>query len=172
MEQKILFVDIESTNLWSSIGNLVCIGIFDPKRFNEPVIFFVRNHTEEVKSLSWLKEQIEKNGYNAVCGWNSKGYDVPFLVGRSIKLNFEFPEIVKMLNIDLFEVSRSILKLHSYKMEDVCHWLEIPFETRIKGFMINELYQKSLSGDKEAENKINIFYFLTVFVWQFGFQFT
>ena len=39
-------------------------------------------------------------------------------------------------------------------MEDVCHWLEIPFESKVKGFMINELYQRSLAGEKEAENKI------------------
>ena|SRR5437867_648382 len=154
MEQKILFVDIESTNLWSSIGNIVCVGIFDPKKFQEPVIFFVRNHKEEVRALSWLKEQLEKNGYNAICGWNSRGYDVPFLIGRAVKLGFEFPELVKILNVDLYEISKNVLKLHSYKMEDVCHWLEIPFDSKIKGFMIHELYQRSLSGDKDSENRI------------------
>jgi DNA polymerase elongation subunit (family B) len=154
MEKKILLLDIEATSLFGSIGTIVAIGVFDPKNFKKPFIYFVNNSEEEPESLKWLKEQISKGNYTAICGWNIKGYDLPFLIARATKLNFDFSSIKKLEQVDLLEIARKIFKLHSYKMRDVCEWLGIPHNVEIKAHMIDELYHKFLAGDKNSGEKI------------------
>jgi uncharacterized protein YprB with RNaseH-like and TPR domain len=145
---------IEASGLFSTTNTIICIGIFDPENFKEPFIYFVHRPEEEIKALEWLKNQITKFGYNTICGWNSKKYDLPFLAGRALTLNFDFPELQTLLHIDLMEVVKEKFKLHSYRLEDVCKWLKIPYENNTKGWMIDSIYHKSLVGDKQSENQI------------------
>lgn len=154
MDKKIVMFDLETTSLFGSIGSIVSIGIFDPKNFKEPFIYFVSKPEEEAKALEWFHDQILKNGYQAVCGWNIKNFDIPFLIARAVKLNFDFSDIVKIEQMDLLEIARKIFKLHSFKLEDVCKWLKIDFNTKVKAYMIDEFYHKNLSGDKNAEERI------------------
>jgi len=153
-EEKILFVDIEASDLFASAGSIICIGIFDPENFKEPYIYFVRHPEDEEKVLEWLKEKLSENNYLALSGWNIKNYDIPFILGRSVKLNFDFSDLAKLKVIDLLEVARAAVKIHSYTMEDVCKWLDVDYSPELKGQEIDSYYHKSLSGDRTAEEKI------------------
>jgi len=153
-EEKILLIDIEASNLFSSIGTIICIGIFDPENFKEPFIYFVRTPEDEIKALEWFKDKLDENNYFVLSGWNIKNYDIPFILGRAVKLNFNFSELSKLRFIDLLEIARAAVKIHSYKMEDVCKWLKIDYAPELRGQDIDEWYHKSLTGDKTAEEKI------------------
>jgi len=52
------------------------------------------------------------------------------------------------------EIARKIFKLHSFKLEYVCKWLKIDFNTKVKAYTIDEFYHKTFSGDKNVEEKI------------------
>ncbi len=153
-EEKVLLVDIEASSLFSSIGTIICIGIFDPENFKEPFIYFVRKPEDEIKALEWFREKLAENNYLALSGWNIRNYDIPFILGRAVKLNFDFSDLSKLRVVDLLDVSRAAVKIHSYKMEDVCKWLKIDYSSELKGQEIDEFYHKSLTGDKAAEEKI------------------
>lgn len=154
MEDKILLLDIESSNLFSSAGSIICIGIFDSENFKEPFIYFVRTPEDEIKVLEWFKDKLAENDYFVLSGWNIKNYDIPFILGRAVKLNFDFSDLIKMKFIDLLEITRSAVKIHSYKMEDVCKWLDIDYKPELRGHEIDEYYHRSLAGDETAEEKI------------------
>lgn len=153
-EENVLLVDIEASNLFSSIGTIICIGIFDPENFKEPFIYFVRKPEEEIKALEWFEEKLAENNYFVLSGWNIKNYDIPFMLGRAVKLDFDFSNLTKLQLVDLLEVARATVKIHSYKMEDVCRWLGIEYNPELKGHDIDEYYHRSLAGDKMAEEKI------------------
>ncbi len=154
--EKIIFIDIETTSLFSSNGTIVCIGLFDPENFTEPSVYFVRNPSEEKNALGWMKSKIIEHGYNAICGWNIKKFDIPFIVGRALKLDIDFSELNNLIPIDLMEICKNIFRLHSYRQEDVCKWLGISNTNNISGWMIDDIYHKALTGDKEAEEKIKL----------------
>ena len=145
---------IEASGLFSSINTIICVGIFDPENFKEPFIYFVRDPNEEIKALEWLRGQIVKFKYTALAGWNSKRYDLPFLAGRALELDFHFPELHNLFHLDLIEIVKEKFKLHSYRLEHVCKWLGIPQNNNTKGWMIDSIYHKSLIGDKQAEEQI------------------
>jgi uncharacterized protein YprB with RNaseH-like and TPR domain len=152
--EKTLLLDIEASNLFSNIGTIICIGIFDPQNFKEPLIYFVRKPEEEIKALEWFEEKLAENNYFVLSGWNIKNYDIPFIHGRAVKLNFDFFNLTKLQIIDLLEIARAAVKIHSYKMEDVCRWLGIAYSPELRGYDVDEFYHRCLAGDAASEEKI------------------
>jgi uncharacterized protein YprB with RNaseH-like and TPR domain len=153
-EENILFVDIEASSFFSSVGSIICIGIFDPENFKEPFIYFVRKPEDELKALEWFRDKLAESNYLVLSGWNIKNYDIPFILGRAVKLDFNFSDLTKLKIVDLLEVARTAVKIHSYKMEDVCKWLNIDYNPEVKGHEVDEFYHRSLAGDKISEEKI------------------
>jgi uncharacterized protein YprB with RNaseH-like and TPR domain len=152
--EKILLMDIETSGLFSSIGTTICIGIFDPENFEEPFIYFVRKPEDETKALEWFRDKLAENNYFVLSGWNIKNFDIPFILGRAVKLDFDFSDLAKLRIIDLLDVARAAVKIHSYKMEDVCKWLKIDYDPVLRGHDIDAFYHRSLAGEKDAEEKI------------------
>lgn len=153
MKKKILFFDIECTSIYSSSGIVIAIGIFDPEKMEKPIVRIIKKPDEERKLLEWFKEEVEKENY-AICGWNSKSFDLPFILGRALQLGLDFSSLKEVEHIDLIEVARENFRFRSNRMEEVCKILKVKYEPGISGEIIAINFMKGLAGDKEAKEKI------------------
>ena len=145
--KKILFYDVESTSLYSSSGIVIAIGIFDPQTMKEPLINMIEKPEDEPELLKWFKEKALE--YEAICGWNSKSFDLPFILGRALQLGLDFSELKNVEHIDLIEISRENFRFRSNRLENVCKLLGISYEPGIGGDEISISFMKGLVGKKE-----------------------
>lgn len=152
VERKILFFDIETTSVFSSSGIIIAIGIFDPQTMKEPIVEIAEDLEEEIKILKWFKEKIKD--YDVICGWNSKSFDLPFILGRALQLGLNFSELKEKRHLDLIEISRENFRFRSNRLEEVCRLLNIKCEKGLSGESIAISYMKGLKGDRENMEKI------------------
>jgi uncharacterized protein YprB with RNaseH-like and TPR domain len=144
--------DIETTSVFSSSGMIIAIGIFDPKEMKEPFINLIKDPEDEAKLLNWFKDKVK--GYDAICGWNSKSFDLPFILGRALQLGLDFSELKEVEHIDLIEISRANFRFRSNRLEDVCKLLCIKYEPVIDGEKLSVSFIKGISGREEDLEKI------------------
>lgn len=150
--KRIVLFDIESTSVFSSSGIVVAIGVFDPEKMEEPFIFLIEKPEDEAKLLEWFKQEVKK--YDAICGWNSKSFDLPFILGRALQLGLDFSELKEIEHIDLIEISRANFRFRSNKLENVCKLLNIEYEPEIGGEELSISFIEGISGRKESLEKI------------------
>lgn len=151
-KEKLLMFDVETTSIFSSSGIVVAIGIFDPKTMKEPIIKLIKNPEDENDLLNWFKEKVKE--YDIICGWNSKSFDLPFILGRALQLGLDFSELKEIEHIDLIEISRDNFRFRSNKLENVCKLLNVKYEPGIDGGKISVSFMKGLSGRSEELEKI------------------
>jgi uncharacterized protein YprB with RNaseH-like and TPR domain len=152
MNQKILMFDVETTSIYSSSGSVIAIGIFDPQTMKEPFVKIIENLDQERELLEWFKEKAME--YDIICGWNSKSFDLPFILGRALQLNLDFSGLKEKTHLDLIEISRENFRFRSNRLEEVCRLLKIPYEREVSGEEIAISFMKGLKGNKEAIEKI------------------
>jgi uncharacterized protein YprB with RNaseH-like and TPR domain len=152
MNQKILMFDVESTSIYSSSGSVIAIGIFDPQTMKEPFVKVIEDLNQERELLEWFKEKVRE--YDIICGWNSKSFDLPFILGRALQLNLDLSELKEKAHLDLIEISKENFRFRSNRLEDVCKLLKIPYQREISGEEIAINFMKGLKGNKEAIEKI------------------
>jgi uncharacterized protein YprB with RNaseH-like and TPR domain len=154
MSKKILFFDVEASGLKTSVGILIAIGIYDPLTQSEPEAKIISKPEEEVELLKWFENKIKENGYDTLCGWNSKKYDLPFILGRALQLGLNFSWLINLNHIDLIEISRKNFLFHSNSMEEVCNLLKIEYNPTIPARLVGFNFMKFLTGNKEAAKEI------------------
>jgi len=152
MNQKILMMDIETTSIYSSSGSVIAIGIFDSQTMKEPFVKIIEDLNQERELLEWFKEKAKE--YDIICGWNSKNFDLPFILGRALQLNLDLSELKEKTHLDLIEISRENFRFRSNRLEEVCKLLKIPYEKEISGEEIAMNFMKGLKGNREAIEKI------------------
>ena len=150
--KKILFYDIETTSVFSSSGIIIGIGIFDPETMKEPFINLIERPEDEINLLKWFKEKVKE--YDVICGWNSKSFDLPFILGRALQLGLDFSELKEIEHLDLIEISRENFRFKSNKLESVCSLLNINYNPGIEGDDISISFMKGISGDKKELERI------------------
>lgn len=154
MDKKILFFDIEASGLKTSVGILIAIGVYDPLTQAEPEVKIITKPEEEPELLRWFERKIKEGEYDIICGWNSKKYDLPFILGRALQLGLDFSWLMNLNHIDLIEVSRKNFLFHSNSMEEVCELLRIKYNPPIPARLVGFNFMKSLTGNAEAARKI------------------
>jgi uncharacterized protein YprB with RNaseH-like and TPR domain len=151
-KKRIMFFDIEATSIYSSSGIVIAIGIFDPEIMKEPIVKFIENLDDEAKILEWFREKTKE--YDIICGWNSKSFDLPFILGRALQLGLNFSDLKGKEHIDLIEISRENFRFRSNRLEEVCRLLNIPYKSELSGEKIAINFMKGLKGDKDAIEKM------------------
>lgn len=149
--EKIICFDIETTSVYSSSGIIIAIGVFDPQTMEEPIVYLIKNVEEEANLLNWFKEKIKGH---VICGWNSKSFDLPFILGRAVQLGLDFSWLREMKHIDLIEIARQNFRFRSNRMEEVCRLLKVPYQKETAGNEIPTNFMKSLTGDQKARKEI------------------
>jgi len=143
-------LDIEATALDADIGHLVGAGLMELD--GEFRWFYVRRPVDETKILKKILKEV--SAYHIIFTWNGRGFDIPFLVSRAIKLKLPAEELLKPIHIDLAEFVRENLRLHRSDLYHVARFLGIKKDLRVEGFDVPSIYMKALRGDRGAARSI------------------
>ena len=93
---KLAFFDIESTGLKGDFNSVLVVSI---KPYGQdPFSFHIQQSGNDKKVVREAVEALES--YSCICGYYSKGFDVPMLNTRRLKWGLE--PIAKRHHLDLF----------------------------------------------------------------------
>jgi len=158
---KILFFDIETSNLAASMGFILSIGY---KWAHENKVHLLRiDETKEYQKRktddAGLLKQFEDvyNEADVVVAHFGKYFDIPYLQTRRIIKNKIKMADVKL--IDTWAICRKHMKFHSNRLDAVARALKCPY---VKTTVDGEKWIDAMSGDKRAldyvvtHNKIDV----------------
>jgi len=149
-EEKIGFLDIETTNLDADFGYILCWSLkeLDGELIHSSVTTKeIREYRFDERLMRDFLQAIKP--YNRLVGYYSKNFrfDIPFLRTRALKWNLEFPQYRDVFFTDAFDLVKPKLKLHRNRLEVACDLLNIPS----KGHRLNpEVWQRAQAGSKDA----------------------
>jgi len=150
MNSKIVFFDLETTNLKGNLGRVLC-GAFLPLEAEEPTMisetmkqYRGKKLGDDSKVVSACRDLI--NSSWIVVGWNSKLFDVPYLNAR-LRLNNLLP-VEKRLHLDLMYYARGqFIKLNSSRLDAVAKAFRLDEQ---KTDLLYDTWVQASLGDKEA----------------------
>lgn len=122
-EPRILFFDIESTNLNASFGTILCIGykwLGNPKVSVPTILDYSKNNFLDDKGLVKSFSEIY-NSADYSCGHYAQRFDVPMIQSKLIK--YGLPPLAPIPLIDTWRISRDNFKLHSNHLATIQEFL-------------------------------------------------
>lgn len=149
-EEKVGFLDIETTGLQADYGYILCYSI---KELDGDIKH--RSITqEEMRSYIFDKNVVKQflndiKPFDRLIGFYSKDYrfDVPFLRTRALRWGLKFPEWRDYMFTDVYDLSKPKLRLNHNRLQNVCDLLGIPS----KEHRLNpDIWQRAQAGSKEA----------------------
>lgn len=127
-QEKIGFLDIETTGLDANFGHMVTWCILDSSTDN---ILSDRITRDEIFSgdsdkriTASLIDEMKK--YSRLVTWYGARFDIPFIRTRSLYWKIDFPKYKQLVHTDAYDIAKRKLKLHSNRLETVCQFLDIP----------------------------------------------
>src|SRR5467141_2997741 len=150
MAATIVILDIETTSLEGDAGVLVSAGLMSDAGRGE--YLEARRTSEEKSLLSKLAKRLES--YDVIVTWNGRGFDIPFLTTRLMKLELDPPPLLRKSHIDLADVVKSRLRLTFTYLDHVCDFFQIERKKGPMGLDVPHLYVRALEGDRKASASI------------------
>lgn len=137
-EFKLLYIDIEVDDSVSGLrigeDTILSFSAVDSDGKTYQIINEDHNDPEkEIELLNKVKQLVRR--YDIILGWNSKGYDLPYIRKRCQKYGVRFPYVV---HIDMMQ-----RMIHAYR-----------FDTQIKSFSLDNIAQQFLGKSKPRTKKI------------------
>lgn len=117
---KLAFFDIESTGLRGDYNSVLVVSVKPFK--GDPVTFHVKQPGNDQKVVRDAKNELEK--YTVICGYYSKGFDIPMLNTRLLKWGSE--PIAKILHLDMYYTLKYNLLTGRRSQAHLLEWLETP----------------------------------------------
>jgi len=124
--ERVGFIDIETSNLAADFGIMLswCIK---PAGKNKKTIYGVISKEDLVSGdldKRILVDCIEEmRNFNRLIGHYSSRFDLPFLRTRALYWNIEFPTYGEIIQEDVWDIARRVLKLHSNRQDSVSETL-------------------------------------------------
>lgn len=147
---RVGLLDVEATSLEADVGVLVGVGLMDVGgRFRW---FYSETPGGERKALESALKALES--YHVIVTWSGKGYDLPFIKARALKLRLRVEPITAPLHLDLAEFVRNNLRLARTDLYHVARFFGIKKDIRVEGKDIPSLYLRAIKGDKRAASAI------------------
>jgi len=120
---KVLFFDIESTNLNAPFGTILCIGykfLDDPKVHIPTIIDHSKNGMLDDRGLVERFSTVW-NWSDYTCGHYAQRFDLPMIQSKLIK--YGLPPLAPKPLIDTWRVARDNLKMHSNRLGAIAEYL-------------------------------------------------
>ena len=122
-QPKVLFFDIESTNLNAPFGTILCIGykfLGDPKVHVPTILEYSKKGMLDDKGLV---ERFAKiwDWSDYTCGHYAQRFDLPMIQSKLIK--YGLPPLAPKPLIDTWRVARDNLKMHSNRLGAIAEYL-------------------------------------------------
>ena len=146
-EPRILFFDIESTNLAANFGTILCIGWkwHGSKVCRVPTILDTGGK-DCLDDKGLVKKFAEVyNTADYTCGWYSSRFDIPMI--RTKLLKHRLPPLAPIPHLDLWRTARYKLKLHSNRLQVVQEFLGTTHDKTPIHF---DDWLKAAVGDRKA----------------------
>ena len=147
-EEKIGFLDIETTNLKADFGIILCYAIADD--LSDDVYSRVitkkdlRTCLDAKVILQCIKDMRQ---FDRIVTYYGTKFDIPFLRTRAISLGLDFPEYGEIIHNDLYYTVRNKLNISSNRLENACRTVfGVTEKTRIDA----DHWIKALMGDEDA----------------------
>lgn len=151
-QEKIGYLDIESSNLNASFGYIIsyCIKEEGGKILSRAITKSeVQSKTRDKEVVKSLIEDMKK--FTRVVTYYGARFDIPFIRTRAVKWGLEFPLYKQVLHTDVYYMMKHRFKLHSNRLEAACEFFDIP----AKGHKLKPtIWQDAMYGDKAAINYI------------------
>ena len=146
---RILFWDIEATNLRADFGYILCIG-YKFAHWKKPKIIKLCNSPTYKKDRtddSYVLEQFAK-AYataNLSVTWYGNRFDLPYVNARN--LAHDLPRLPPVPQVDLWRTSRYELAISNNRLDTASRFLKLKDEkTRVDG----QIWVRAMSGYKDA----------------------
>uniref|UniRef100_A0A6M3KEA0 Putative RNase_H superfamily protein n=1 Tax=viral metagenome TaxID=1070528 RepID=A0A6M3KEA0_9ZZZZ len=147
-DEKVGFLDIETTNLKADFGIILSYAIADDKSdkiYNRCITKNDLKTCLDAKVVASCVADMRK--FDRVIGFYSTKFDIPFIRTRAIALGLDFPEYGELIHNDLYYAIRNKLCISSNRLENACRVvLGATEKTRIDA----DHWIKALMGDEKA----------------------
>jgi uncharacterized protein YprB with RNaseH-like and TPR domain len=147
-EEKLGFLDIETSNLHATFGIMLAFSI--KERGSDKIYSRVITANElrtclDKKVVAQCVKDMQL--FDKVVTFYGTKFDIPFIRTRALALGLEFPEFGQLFHKDMYYVARNKLRLHSNRLDAVCHAL---FGETTKTRIEAKFWIQALMGKKEA----------------------
>lgn len=156
MEEKVGFMDIETSNLDANFGIILTYCIKDSQ---SPKIYFGHITPEDIKK--YPADKIDKRVvkdltrdiqlFDRIVTHYGRRFDIPFIRTRALVVGIEFPYFGSISNDDTWLIARRKLKLNSNRQDTVDRTL---FGNTNKTRVCSKYWIAALQGNKRALNYI------------------
>ena len=146
MALRIVILDLETSSLEADAGIIVSAGLISESGKIE--YFQVRKTSEEKSLLVKLVRGLESS--DVIVTWSGRGFDIPFLTSRLLKLGMDPRPVLRKMHLDLNEVVKSRLRLTFTYLDHVCDFFEIKRDKGPMSLEVPHLFVKALEGDEAA----------------------
>lgn len=145
IEEKIGFLDIETSNLKANFGIVLCWCILD----QDGNLYEDWMNKKDVLSGDEDKRVVETcietmQTFDRVVGHYSTYFDVPFLRTRALIHGLKFPEVGKLYHTDTWRMAKRSLCLHSNRQAVVAESL---YGKTVKTRISHPDWRKAMMGD-------------------------
>lgn len=147
-EEKVGFIDIETTNLKADFGIIITYSICDDATGKVSWRAISKRDLRTCLDEKVVKACIkDMRRFDRLIGYYSTKFDIPFIRTRAIALGLEFPEYGEIIHNDLYYTVRNKLNISSNRLDNACRTVFGDTEkTRIDA----DHWIKALMGDEDA----------------------
>jgi len=146
--ENVAFFDIESSNLSSDFGTVLCYALKhkDGVISNQITPQEIKTGTYDKRLLNDLCADLKK--FHRVITWYGYKFDIPFVRSRAILHKLPFPLYKEVLHTDAYQVAKILIRtLHSKRLGVVASFYGI----EAKEHPLNPtVWLRCLSGDQDA----------------------
>lgn len=130
---KIGFFDIEASDLSSDVGWMISWAM---KERGNKQISYDQISQKDVLSRNFDKRIVtslldEFTKYDCVVGYYSSGFDLPYIMGRSIEWGLEYPKPNTLFQIDVYFAFKHRIALHRKSLESLTKHFKIAGKTKL-----------------------------------------
>lgn len=155
MEERIGFLDIETSNLDANFGVILswCIKIKD----NDIIYGLLNDKDFKEKEAFKVDKRITKDLINEILTLDrivthyGRKFDIPYIRTRALINNLEFPSFGTIVNDDTYYMAKYKLKLNSNRLETIAQTL---FGKSEKTHLDGAIWLSAVRGDKKALNYV------------------
>jgi hypothetical protein len=150
-KRTIGYFDIESTHLKANLGYMACYKIWDPA---DKKMYGRALHGDEITSFQFDRALIgelvvDLKRFTHLVGFYCKDrrHDFPFVRTRAMIHGIDFPTYGELQVIDLYDLAKNKMSLHSHRLQVVCETLGIPAKIHP---LVGEIWIKSACGHQPS----------------------
>lgn len=152
IEEKISFLDIETSNLKANFGIVLCWCILDEKgKLYEDVITKkdVISGIEDERVVQSCINTMKT--FDRIVGHYSTYFDVPFIRTRALIHGLSFPGQGELLHTDTWKMARKSLCLHSNRQDVIAESL---YGKTVKTRISHPHWRKAMMGDEKSAAEV------------------